>query len=147
MTREAYARRQAALVAALVAGAPPPAGFDGRGVQAAAQALLRKRAGEVAAVWPGLGSELGPQWSAAFAAWAGGRPPLGALRDGWDFARSLAASDRLGPTAAGELARREVLWRYDGASPPRRRIVGARRIPGGVLVQVLGRVWRSNLRR
>ena len=52
MSRDDLARRQAALVAALVAGASPPPGFDETRVAATASALMRKRAGEVAALWP-----------------------------------------------------------------------------------------------
>ena len=46
------AARQAALVAALVAGAPDPPGFDPARLAAARRALLRKRAGEAAKHWP-----------------------------------------------------------------------------------------------
>jgi len=142
MSRELLSQRQATLVAALVAGAPLPPGFHEPSVRAAAQALMRKRAGEVAGVWPALRASLGPQWNVSFAAWASGRPPRGALRDGWDFARSIAATGGLGPAAAVELAEREVAWRYDRLAQPRRRLAGARRIPGGLLLQVAGRVWR-----
>jgi len=90
-----------------------------------------------------LCASLGPQWNGSFAAWADGRPPRGALRDGWDIARSIAATGDLGPAAAVELAEREVAWRYDGVAAPRRRWAGARRVPGGLLLQVAGRVWRS----
>jgi len=89
--------RQAAVVAALVAGAPAPPGFDTHRVRATATALLRKRTGEVAAAWPLLAAALGADWSASFGAWAAGRPPAGALRDGWDFARSLTASPAASP--------------------------------------------------
>jgi hypothetical protein len=140
VTREDLAARQAALVAALVAGAPAPPGFDPARVRAAADALLHKRAGEVAAAWPLLRTSFGSGWAAAFAAWAAGRPPGGALRDGWDLAR---ATGDLDPLAAAELAEREVRWRYDGVSPPRRRRWPAyRRTADGVVVQVFGRLYR-----
>ena len=82
------AERQAALVAALVAGGPAPAGFDPAALAAAGAALLRKRAGEVARHWPLLAAGLGPQWSATFAIFepvvsVGGRtssPPLVLMR-------------------------------------------------------------------
>jgi hypothetical protein len=136
--------RQAAVVAALVAGAPAPPGFDTHRVQATAAALLRKRTGEVAAAWPLLAAALGADWSASFGAWAAGRPPAGALRDGWDFARSLSQlAAGLPPLAAQELAVRELTWHYDGVSVPRRRRGPAwRRCAGAVYVQVAGRVWR-----
>jgi len=127
MSREELARRQAALVAALVRGAPPPPDMELARVRAAAVALLRKRAGEVARVWPLLAASHGPQWSDVFVDWAAGRPPVGALRDGWDLARAQRVGTVESPTgpiaeaAAGELAERERLWRYDGVSAPRRR--------------------------
>ncbi|NUU23519.1 MAG: hypothetical protein HOV68_18730, partial [Streptomycetaceae bacterium] len=79
---------------------------------------VRKRAGEVAATWPALAASFGPRWYAAFRAWAAGRPPQGSLRDGWDFARAQSALD---DGARRELRDRDIAWRYDGASPPRRR--------------------------
>jgi hypothetical protein len=106
---------QTAVVAALVAGAPAPPGFNPDRVRAAAAALLRKRAGEVADVWPALAASYGRSWPSAFGAWAAGRPPAGSLRDGWNFARSLPA---LTGRAADELAYREAHWRYDGESSP-----------------------------
>jgi hypothetical protein len=135
--------RQAAVVAALVAGAPAPPGFDPDRVRAAAAALLRKRAGEAAAVWPLLAASAGQGWPAAFGAWAAGRPPAGALRDGWDFARSGAP---LPAPADEELATREVTWHYDGTSAPRRRRGPAvRRCAGALIVQAFGRVRRVGI--
>ena len=118
MSHEELASRQAALVASLVAGAPPPPGFDARLLEATRVALLRKRSGEAAAAWPVLAAALSPQWTATFAAFAAGRPPVGALRDGWDLARSLAARGDLAPAGAAELRERERRWRYDGVHPP-----------------------------
>lgn len=117
------ADRQSALVAALVAGAPVPAGFDAARVEAARRALLRKRAGDVARQWRLLAASFGPRWPAVFGAWAAQRPTQGSLRDGWDLARSLTLT---GP-AAEELAEREARWRYDGGSAPRRRRFRRRR--------------------
>jgi hypothetical protein len=135
------AERQRALVAALVAGAPVPAGFDSRRIEITQQALLRKRAGDVAHHWPLLADSFGAGWPAAFADWAWGRTPQGALRDGWDLARSLRADGRLPGPAAEELAVRDVSWRYDGRSAPRRRRLPAARRPAGLLVvQVSGQV-------
>jgi hypothetical protein len=112
------AQRQAALVAALVAGAPVPPGFDERLLGVARQALLRKRAGHVAQHWPMLAASLGPAWTVEFTRWAAGRPSQGSLRDGWDFARSRGP---LSGPAADELAEHEAVWAYDGSSAPRRR--------------------------
>lgn len=145
MSRAEFAARQAALVAALVAGAEVPDGVDARHLAIARRALLRKRAGEVAAAWPLLATSLrdsaGETWAASFAAWAARRPPAGSLRDGWDLARHLAAAGELAPLARAELAEHEVTWRYDGrAAPSRRRLPAVRRIPGGLVLQMAGRV-------
>ena len=136
------ADRQAALVAALTAGAPTPPGFDTRRLEVARIALLRKRSGEVARHWPLLAATLGPAWTGTFTEWAATRPTRGSLRDGWDLARALAAAPGgLEPAAAIELATREVGWRYDGRRPPRRRRApAARRAGGALVVQCLGRV-------
>lgn len=135
------AERQAALVAALVAGAPVPAGFDASRVDIAARALLRKRAGLAARSWPRLAAALGPQWMAEFAALHAGRPSNGGLRDGWDLARGLHAAGRLPATAAEELAAREATARYDGRSAPRpRRLPRMARVGPARVVQVAGRV-------
>ena len=135
------AARQAELVAALVAGAPDPAGFDRARLAVVRRVLLRNRAGEVAAVWPLLAASLGASWSATFAAFAAARAPAGALREGWDLARELRRGKRLGDAAAVELAEREVAWRYDGGSAPRRRCGPAlRRVGRHVVLQVAGHV-------
>jgi hypothetical protein len=140
--------RQRALVAALVAGAPIPDGFDERLVGVARAALLRKRAGEVAHHWPLLAQAFGAGWPAAFAGWATGRAPQGGLRDGWDMARTLRVNGQLGGPAAEELAAREALWRYDRSAPPRRRRLPAARWTGGsVVAQVGGRVLIARLSR
>jgi hypothetical protein len=115
------ADRQAALVAALVAGAPVPAGFDAGRVAIARSALLNKRAGEVAHAWPALAAGLGTAWRPRFREWADGRPPRGPLRDGFDFARELARAGALPPPAVAELTAREGYWRYDGEGPMRPR--------------------------
>jgi hypothetical protein len=160
VSREALADLQAALVAALVAGASIPPGFDPARVRAARNALLRKRAGEVAATWPALRIRYGPQWMDAFGSFAATRPTRGALRDGWDFARftsargepnrdvavvDAATQDVAVVDAAVELAIREATWRYDGSTPPRRRRIPAvRRAGTTIVVQLAGRVrcWR-----
>jgi hypothetical protein len=121
------AQRQADLVAALVAGAPVPPGFDAARFGVAQRALLRRRAGEVARVWPMLAAAAGDRWQQDFAAWATGRAPRGSLRDGWDLARAWSAEGRLTGMAAAELAEREAVWRYDGRSAPRPRSAWGRR--------------------
>lgn len=135
------AARQAELVAALTAGAAVPPGFDARLVEAARVALLRKRAGEVARQWPDLARALGSGWYRRWSAWAATRPTRGSLRDGWDLARELAARGELPAAAGPELAAREALLRYDGATPPRpRRLPAVRRAAGSVVIQLAGRV-------
>ena len=113
------ADRQAALVAALVAGADVPEGFDVSLVRATRLALARKRAGEVAGTWPLLAASYGDAWLTTFGAWAADRPPAGSLRDGWDFARDQGTA--LPALGRSELADRERHLRYDGRSAPRRR--------------------------
>lgn len=141
MSNPTLAARQAALVAALVAGAPVPPGFEEQRVHAAERALRRKRAGEVAAAWPRLAAGLGAEWPDRFGRWARGRPPKGALADGWDLARELVLLGQLPALARAELAAREVAGRYDGRGRPRpRRGLALRRVPGGVAVGLFGRV-------
>ncbi|MDG4811333.1 hypothetical protein O7634_31650 [Micromonospora sp. WMMD1120] len=141
MTDGGLAARQAALVAALVAGGAPPPGFAPAHLAATRAALLRKRAGEVARHWPLLAASLGARWSTTFADWAAGRPPGGSLRDGWDLARALHERRALPPAAAEELALREARQRYDGLRAPRpRRLPAVGRAGGAVAVQIAGRV-------
>jgi hypothetical protein len=138
--------RQAELVEALTSGAPVPEGFDGRRVEAARVALLRKRADEVARPWPMLAAAVGPRWMAEFALWAARRPTQGALRDGWDLARDLQSRGELPSAAGAELAIREATRRYDGRSAPRiRRAPAIRSAAGSVAIQIAGwvRVVRS----
>jgi hypothetical protein len=131
------AARQRALVAALVAGGPVPEGLDPDRLAAGERALRAKRAGEVTAAWPLLART--PRFADRFAGWARGRSPRGALRDGWDLARELAAAGELPGSARAELAGREVRLRYDGERDPRsRRLPAARRVPGGLLVAAPG---------
>ena len=135
------AARQAALVAALVAGAPAPPGFAPAPLAAARTALLHKRAGEVAQHWPLLAAALGPRWPGAFLRWADGRPTAGSLRDGWDLARHLRDAGRLPPLGADELAVREAGHRYDGRGAPRpRRLPAWGHACGAVAIQFAGRV-------
>ncbi|MFI6243668.1 hypothetical protein ACIBEF_27740 [Micromonospora sp. NPDC050795] len=139
--RVGLAERQAELVAALVAGGEPPAGFAPGPLAATRAALLRKRAGEVARHWPLLAGGLGARWSATFAEWAARRPTTGSLRDGWDLARALRAQQALPPAAAEELAVREARLRYDGLRAPRpRRAPAVGRAGGAVALQIAGRV-------
>ncbi|WP_021599909.1 hypothetical protein [Actinomadura welshii] len=132
------AAAQEALVRAMTAGGPMPAGFDAGAVRAAAHGILLKRAGEAARAWPALAGSYGTSWKAVFARWAAERPTRGSFRDGFDFARSHR--DDLSEDAARELTLAEARWSYDGASPPRPRRLAVRRVGGGVAVQFRGRV-------
>jgi hypothetical protein len=143
-TRKELAAAQAALVTALVAGGPTPAGFDTVRVAAVARALMGKRAGEVARAWPCLAAVHGARWPAVFAEWARDRPARGAWLDGWDFARAHRGS--LAPPAALELLMCEAAWRQSGDGAPRRRHFCASTAPGGVLVRVFGRTRLIPLR-
>jgi hypothetical protein len=126
---QTLASQQAALVAALVGGGPDPPGFDKTRLKATREALVRKRAGDVAAIWPRLAAAFGAQWTVRFAQWAAARPPAGALRDGFDLARALAEAGELPGIAAEELADMNARWRYDGtAAPHRRRFPGLYRL-------------------
>lgn len=116
------ADRQAALVASLVADGTPPTGFDAARLAATRRALLRKRAGEAAKVWPLLAASLGSGWARVFATHRAGHEPVGALRDGWDVARALREDGELGAPAAAELAERESALRYDGSHEPTVRV-------------------------
>jgi hypothetical protein len=139
------AARQAALVAALVAGGPVPSGFDPERLAVARRALVRKRAGAAAAQWPLLAASLGPDWPAAFAASVADRAPTSALDDGWDLARALHRRGELGGAAAAELAEREVALRRTPGGHARRRLPAVRRTGRGVVVQVAGRVRHLSL--
>ncbi|ABP55506.1 hypothetical protein [Salinispora tropica] len=136
------ADRQAALVAALVAGAPPPPGFAPRPLAATRTALLRKRAGEVARYWPLLATGLGPRWLEVFQQWAAGRPPAGALREGWDLARYLRGVGELPPLGADELACWQARYHDpEPGRPPRpRRLPSWGQAGGAVAIQFAGRV-------
>ncbi|MGW0183516.1 hypothetical protein [Nocardia sp. NPDC003345] len=81
------ASRQAALVRALVTGATVPPGFDVCAVRAAADAVLHKRAREVAARYPGLEHAAGPDFTERYVAWARTRPKRGTAADARRFAR------------------------------------------------------------
>jgi hypothetical protein len=137
------AERQAALVAALVAGAAPPSGFSARHLTAAKAALLAKRAEEVKRVWPALSAAYGAQWAGAFAQWAASRSPQGALRDGWDFAIDQPPP---APAAQIELRVRQALWVQPRSGALRRRRLPALRLCTGqdgrkrVILQLAGRI-------
>ena len=118
-------------------GRPTPPASTPTGSPSPGGPCVRKRAGEVAAVWPLLAASLGPRWHDTVAAHVAGRAPAGALRDGWDLARDLGRRGGLSDAAAVELAEREVTLHHDGRP---RRLPAVRRCPGGAVVQIGGRV-------
>ncbi len=99
VARAALAERQHALLAALVAGGPLPAGFDPDEVRAQAVALAAKRRDTVARVAPEPAQLLGPDFGPLFLRYARRRPQSGGYRDdardfvGWALAAKDGALD------------------------------------------------------
>ncbi|MFI6171109.1 hypothetical protein ACIBCN_30320 [Nocardia sp. NPDC051052] len=89
---DALAERQAALVHALVAGSPAPDGFDTEAVAATAQALLHKRAGEVARRFPLLAHACGADFTEQFVAWAVDKPKTTTASDATAFAEYVSVA-------------------------------------------------------
>ncbi|GGK68125.1 hypothetical protein Ppa06_28740 [Planomonospora parontospora subsp. parontospora] len=100
--REELARAQAGLLAALVAGAQAPPGFDGERLRIQTASLVAKRRSVVARLRPDLVQTLGEDFRAEFAAYASGRPrpPGGSRADAADFAGHLVRTGRI-PAGAG----------------------------------------------
>ncbi|QRV30805.1 DUF692 domain-containing protein [Streptomyces californicus] len=127
--RDRTAVAQTALLSALVAGTPAPAGFDPARLRVQSRSLAAKRADVVAKVAPELPEILGDGYRAAFLAYAGGRPMSGGYRrDALDFAEHVLIAG--GP--ADPVARRELTywWRdRSGSRPPGRatRLIRAAR--------------------
>lgn len=96
--REQLARQQAELVRALVVGGPIPEGFDARRVGVAAEALLRKRAGEVAWHIPHVRSTLGDRFVELFMEWARGRERSGSAVEARAFTAHLVERGEIDPT-------------------------------------------------
>ncbi|MYY03813.1 MULTISPECIES: DUF692 domain-containing protein [unclassified Streptomyces] len=114
--RDGVAVAQAALLSALVAGAPAPEGFDRRRLGVQSRALAAKRADVVAEVAPELPEILGRRgYREAFLAYAGARPmTAGYRRDALDFAEQLLIAGRPEDDAA---RRRLTYWWQDRAAP------------------------------
>ncbi|MEX5636141.1 DUF692 domain-containing protein [Parafrankia sp. FMc2] len=104
--RRKLGRAQRALLAALVAGAPLPAGFDADRVEAQAAALVEKRLWGVAHRLPDLVDQLDGRFPHLFRDYAAGtpRPPGGLLADARAFA--AFAARHLGPGGAAVPGRR-----------------------------------------
>jgi hypothetical protein len=145
---------EAQLVRALTGQGEPPEGFDPARVQAAAEALARKRARAVARAWPALTRALADSYGKRFAAFAATRPVPregGPLADGRAFARWLAAAGEL--PDPGRLEALAVDLRYarcGGGLVPRRgpvlraaRLRHARRLVLALRMPGLGEWWLS----
>jgi hypothetical protein len=91
------AARQISLVAALVAGAPPPAGVDETRVRIQAADLLRKRSRSVARRNPELAARLGQDFWPTFQDYDRARtgpPPDCSAADAREFTRYLRRTGR-----------------------------------------------------
>ena len=142
--RDQLAGDQARLVAALVAGADPPRGFDPAGIDATARVLRRKRAHGIAGAWPAFAAEWGAGFEDDVATWAATHPPTEASSR-VDGARFLVEHRHRATTPA---ARAEVLTAHaldpvNDRGPV--RVLVARTGPDShhhlhVLVAVAGRV-------
>ena|SRR5688572_19248904 len=150
--RAELASRQARLVGALTAAAPPPAGFDAARVTVAAAALRGKRRRGAARAWPALATALGAQFRELFDAYAPASPyPAdgGPAADARAFAEHLARSGRLPSAARLELllARRRRGFPLGTAllNHPRRLLLTAR-LPGWGVRYVLVPLGRQGNR-
>ncbi len=129
--RHRLALAQAELLAALVGGGPPPAGFDVDRLRVQSEALAAKRARVLAKVAPELPEILGSGYRAAARRHAERHPLTGGYHeDAVAFVRQLLADG--GP--ADDPAVRERLTRWLGARSPAR----PRSIRG---------LWKAPLRR
>ncbi|WP_328320415.1 DUF692 domain-containing protein [Streptomyces sp. NBC_00388] len=115
--RQRLAVAETALLSALVAGTPPPEGFDARRLGVQSRALAAKRADVVSHVAPELPVLLGAGYRPAFLAYATSRPLSGGYRrDALDFAEQLLDAGQPADAAA---RRRLALWWQERAAPRR----------------------------
>lgn len=114
--RERLGRAQAELLAALVAGAPVPEGFDRERLAVQSRALAAKRADVVAKVAPELPEILGREtFGSLFRAYARTAPMTGGYRrDALDFAAHVLDEG----SAGGPRARRALrVWWLERSGP------------------------------
>ncbi|MFF4917603.1 DUF692 domain-containing protein [Streptomyces tendae] len=124
--RQRLGLAQAALLSALVAGAPVPEGFDRVRLGVQARALAGKRADVVGKVAPELPVILGARYRPAFLAYAQGCPMTGGYRrDALDFVAHVLGAD---PGDVDPGVRRELReWWLERSGPvPRSTRPGAR---------------------
>jgi hypothetical protein len=119
VARAALADRQGALLAALVAGAAPPPGFDPAQVRAQALGLAAKRRDTVARVEPEPARLLGAAFGPLFLRYARHRPQPGGYRDD---ARAFAAWALVEGGDELDAGRRRALERW--LAPPRPPVRG-----------------------
>ncbi|MFE1252073.1 DUF692 domain-containing protein [Streptomyces sp. NPDC058766] len=142
--RQRLGLAQAALLSALVAGTPPPEGFDRVRLGVQARALAAKRADVVAKVAPELPAILGREYRAAFLGYAQVRPMTGGYRrDALTFAEHLL--NGAGPADA--VARRELREWWLERSGPAPRSRPARRLARATRRVLLSRTTRRVLLR
>ncbi|MFI8828505.1 DUF692 family multinuclear iron-containing protein [Streptomyces sp. NPDC053431] len=117
-SRQRVAVAEAALLSALVAGTPPPEGFDVRRLGVQSRALAAKRADVVAKVAPELPEILGDGYRPAFLAYARNRPMTDGYRhDALDFVEGLLVANR--PEDPDARRRLTAWWRERaGIRPP-----------------------------
>ncbi|MEU4668507.1 hypothetical protein AB0F91_11135 [Amycolatopsis sp. NPDC023774] len=80
MSREELAARQAALLDALLTGAPPPPGFAPERLRVEADVLLAKRRRLMAYLRPNLAESLGERFAPLFDAYAATHPKTDTIR-------------------------------------------------------------------
>jgi hypothetical protein len=101
--RERLAEAQSALLAALLAGGPSPAGFDERLLRVEARSLLAKRRGIVAMLNPEVVDELGDRFRPLFDEYAIANPRTAGSRareDAASFCAYLVAAPQTPGSAA-----------------------------------------------
>ncbi|HUQ54138.1 hypothetical protein [Lentzea sp.] len=107
-SRERLASQQAALLNALLANGPAPAGFDEQRLDVERRALLSKRRGIVRMLGPAVADELGDRFRPLFDAYAFEHPRRAGSR-----AREDAAQFAEWCRASGELADdRKARWKF-----------------------------------
>ncbi len=131
--RERLAAAQHALLAALTAGAPDPAGFDPDRLRVQRQVLAAKRAGVIATIEPGIPAALGGDYRRLALAHARSRPLTGGYRDdAVAFVRDLLAGDALDAAPGARESLTRWLANRTGTAP----------VPAGRLARLLRRPAR-----
>ena len=104
------ARRQEALVRALVDGGPVPPGFDAAQLRIAEDALLRKRSGEVARYLSLAEAEPGvDSFTELFMQWARGRPKTDSRSDAASFEQFMVQTGAWNPPPRRQRSRNHPL--------------------------------------